>query len=125
MYTNIDNKDGLMAVKSLFEKHPDPSRPDGDILELLRICLENNDFLFDGQFWLQISGTAMGRIFAPSYANLFMAVIEQDFFLSRSMVPLFYKRYLDDIFMLWTDGLPSHEEFITAFNGFCPSNSNM
>ena len=80
MYTNIDNKDGLMAVKSLFEKHRDPSRPDHYILELLRICLENNDFLFDGQFWLQISGTAMGKIFAPSYANLFMAWVEERFF---------------------------------------------
>ena len=63
----------------------------------------------------------MGKNFAPANANLFMAAMEQYFFLARSFIPFFYKRYLDAIFTLWNDGLPSLEEFIAAFNGFCPS----
>ena len=121
MYTNIDNTQGLRCLRRIFDTHPDPARPDDLLLDLISVSLSGNDFLFDGVYWLQNSGTAMGKIFAPAYANLFMTVIEQDFFLTRSFIPFFYKRYLDDIFMLWNHGLPCLEEFIAAFNGFCPS----
>ena len=121
MYTNIDNEDGLLAVKSFFLKYPDPSRPDIYILQLLRICLENNDFLFDGQFWLQRSGTAMGKIFAPSYANLFMAWVEERFFNHIGFRPPFYVRFLDDIFFIWTDGLSLLRLFTTEFDQTHPS----
>ena len=121
MYTNIDNTEGLKSLRRIFDSHPHPSRPDALLLDLIRISLFYNDFLFDGSFWLQKSGTAMGKIFAPSYANLYMSIIEQDFLQTRPIQPLFYKRYLDDLFLLWSDGLPSLLEFITAFNCHCPS----
>ena len=38
--------------------------------------LKNNTLTFDSEFYLQIKGTAMGPIFAPSYANLTMAYYE-------------------------------------------------
>ena len=34
LYTNIDNTNGLEAVKQIFNKNPDPKRPDKEILEL-------------------------------------------------------------------------------------------
>ena len=49
LYTNIDNTNGLEAVKQIFNKNPDPKRPDKDVLELLKINLENNDFVFNSQ----------------------------------------------------------------------------
>jgi len=82
MYTNINSTDGLKTVEFFFNNYPDAKRPDGHILDLLKISLFNNDFLFNGKFRLQKSGTAMGKIFAPSYANLLMAKIEEDFFQS-------------------------------------------
>ena len=72
-YTNIDNTNGLEAVKQIFNKNPDPERPDKEILELLKINLENNDFEFNSQWYLQTWGTLMGKKFAPNYANLFLA----------------------------------------------------
>ena len=59
LYTNIDNTNGLEAVKQIFDKHSDPERP--DILELLIINLENNDFEFNSQWYLQTWGPSMGR----------------------------------------------------------------
>ena len=38
--------------------------------------LKNNTLTFDSKFYLQIKGTAMGPIFAPTYANLTMAYYE-------------------------------------------------
>ena len=69
LYTNIDNTNGLEAVKQIFNKNPDPNRPDKDILELLKINLENNDFEFNSQWYLQTWGASMGKKFAPNYAN--------------------------------------------------------
>ena len=34
LYTNIDNTNGLETVKQIFNKNPDPIRPDKEILEL-------------------------------------------------------------------------------------------
>jgi len=121
MYTNIDNHDGLKCLRRIFDQNPVPSRPDSLLLDLIRVCLFNNDFLFNGSFWLQKTGTAMGKIFAPSYANLFMAVTEQDFLLTTPIQPLLYKRYLDDIFMIWDQSLSSLTHFISAYNHFHPS----
>ena len=71
LYTNIDNTNGLGAVKQIFDKNPDPNRADNDILELLKINLENNDFEFKSQWYLQTWGTSMSKKFAPNYANWF------------------------------------------------------
>ena len=121
MYTNIDNADGLVAVKSLFEKHQHPRRPDTHILKLLDIYLTNNDFLVGGKFWLQVKGTAMGKVFAPSYANIFMAYLEEAFFTCVGYRPPFYCRYLDDIFFVWTAGESLLQHFLQMFNSFHPS----
>jgi hypothetical protein len=77
LYTNIDNKDGIRAVEEIFKLHPDPLRPDREILELLETLLTNNDFVFNGEWFLQLWGTSMGKKFAPAYANIFMASFEK------------------------------------------------
>ena len=73
LYTIIHYNSGIEAVKQAFLRNPDFDRPDGDILELLKISLEQNDFLFASNWYLQIFGTAMGKRFAPNYANIFIA----------------------------------------------------
>ncbi|OCT74617.1 hypothetical protein XELAEV_18033603mg [Xenopus laevis] len=54
-------------------------------------------------------GTSMGTRFAPQYANLFMAKLEEDFLSTCNTKPLTYLRYIDDIFIIWTD---SEQELI-------------
>lgn len=78
LYTNIDIQSGLQAVSQIFQDHPDPKRPDKEILELLNINLTRNYFEFNSKFYLQIKGTAMGKKFAPAYANIFMAKWEEE-----------------------------------------------
>jgi len=113
LYTNINNKDGMEAVKKAFENNPSPERPDQEILELLKICLENNDFIFNKEWFLQIYGTAMGRKFAPNFANLFMAQWEKEALAKCTLQPDCFLRFLDDIFIVWPH---SEEEFYKFFN---------
>ena len=66
------------TIKKAFENNPNEKRPDRQILKLLEICLKHNDFKFNDEWFLQVGGTAMGKKFAPNYANLFLAQWEQE-----------------------------------------------
>lgn len=91
-------------------------RPDKEILQLLEINLTKNDFEFDGQFYLQISGTAMGKVFAPSYANVFMAQWKEGALASCPKRPLHYFRYLDDIWGVWFHTEAEFYQFLDKLN---------
>ena len=116
LYTNINNTEGLIAVEEAFRNNPNSNRSDEHILELLRLCLENNDFEFNEQWFLQISGTAMGKKFAPNYANLFLAKWEQEALAKCPKKPSCFLRFLDDIFIIWPHSQNEFNEFFEILN---------
>lgn len=116
LYTNIDTERGLQAIGNLLTQHPDPSRPDHYILELLRINLECNDFQFDGKYYLQTKGTAMGKRFSPAYANIYMADWEDSALKKCPKKPIIYLRYIDDIWGIWNHPRPDFEVFLRTLN---------
>lgn len=121
LYTNIDTQLGLQAVREAFQKYPDSSRPDAAILQLLELSLLRNDFEFNGKFYLQIHGTAMGKKFAPAFANLYMCMWEETAFPKSKTKPLFYLRYLDDLFGIWGDSREDFLEFVNILNSHHPA----
>lgn len=121
LYTNIDTPSGIAAVKKILKKYPDITRPDRAILKLLEINLTKNDFEFNGKFYLQIKGTAMGKKFSPAYANIFMANWEEEIFAKTVNKPLHYLRYLDDIWGIWTGSQESFHEWFNELNTHDPS----
>ena len=79
LYTNIDTELGLQAIKFWVEKFPNKvlSRFSVDfICDAIKLILENNIFFFNDNYYKQISGTAMGTKFAPSYPNLVLAYLK-------------------------------------------------
>ena len=121
MFTNIDADMGLKAIKKAFNDNPDPSRPDKHILSLLEICLKNNDFEFNNETYLQISGTSMGKPFGPNFCDVTMAKFECDVLPRCNYKPTFMKRYLDDIFIIWDHDLDKFWEFFDILNNHHPS----
>ena len=121
LYTNIPIQAGIDCVKNIFNKYPDPKRPDEELLKLLEINLTRNDFMFNDKFYLQIKGTAMGKKFAPAYANIFMADWEDKAFLKCNKKPAYYLRYLDDIWGIWTGSEQEFDEFVNTLNSHDPS----
>ena len=83
---------------------------------MLCLSLERNDFKFNGSYYLQLMGTAMGKKYAPAFANIFMANWERIMLEGTTHKPLCYKRYLDDIFLIWTHGEKQLTTFITYAN---------
>ena len=74
------------------------------------------NFTFNGDHYLQTGGTAMGTSLAPNYANLFMDRFETKALAGFPQKPLTWKRFIDDIFLVWTHGEKSLKNFIDYLN---------
>ena len=121
LYTNIDNHAGLESVKQAFQNNPDLERPTPEITRLLSLMLKNNDFSFNNEWYLQVGGTAMGKKFAPNYANIFMAKWESEALGKCPKKPQCYFRYLDDIFIVWPHSREEFTEFFNILNSHHPN----
>jgi len=93
LYTNMHIDRTLKVTKYALARHPDPNRPDIYILRLLEITLRNNDFCFNGEYFLQICGTAMGKSYAPGIADLYLEELDEKAMHGFKINPLFYFRF--------------------------------
>ena len=85
------------------------------------MILGRNNFSFNGKHFLQTHGTAMGTRMTPSYANLFMGNFEQLAIENAPLKPVVWWRYIDDIFMIWTEGEDNLKTFINYINSIHPT----
>ena len=60
----------------------------------------------------------MGTKLAPAYANLFMGKLEHSILSQATLKPLFYKRYIDDILILWPHSKSELDKFLLHMNSF-------
>ena len=118
LYTNILHNEGIQSTKEMLAIHKPPnSLPQNSyIIELLEVVLTNNHFEFNGKHYHQVSGTAMGTKLAPSHANLFMTKFEEKYVYTYPLQPKLWKRFIDDIFLIWPHGRDSLLEFINHLN---------
>ena len=118
LYTNIPNNEGISAVPHQLAKtrHPSENPTNHSICELLRLVLTCNNFQFNDKHFLQVGGTAMGTKLAPSFANIFMGWFEDNFVYTYKLQPLVWKRYINDVFMIWQHGDSELKDFIVHLN---------
>ncbi|CAI2736547.1 unnamed protein product [Schistosoma spindalis] len=67
--------------------------------ELLLLCTANVQFTFDGEYFRQVDGVAMGSPLGPLLADVFMSYVENRTSELISEVTL-YRRYMDDILII-------------------------
>ena len=128
LYSNIPHDLGRTAVRFWLERHPEliHNRFSKEfILEGLSIILENNIFSFNGSFYNQRKGTAMGTKVAPTYATLVLGYLEELMYekITREKGQNFghyiienWKRFLDDCFSIWPFSLEELNYFETVLN---------
>ena len=80
--------------------------------------LKNNVFQFDEKTFKQVHGTAIGTKFAPPYAILFMADLEEKILNTSEKKPMIWWRYIDNIFFILEHGQESLEKFLNKLNSF-------
>ena len=121
LYPHIPHDEGLQIMKKYLDKREDQSVTSENLYKLAEIVLKHNYFEFGQDVYQQILGTAIGTKFAPPYANIFMAGLEEEIFKNPKFKPFLWLRYLGDIFCLWTEGVDKLKEFFNYLNEFYPS----
>ena len=102
LFTSVPVDPALIIIKDLLEKdHTLKERTVlavSDIILLLEFCLKNTYFSFQGQFYEQAEGAAMGSPVSHIVANLYMGYLEQKSSKHCSKPPRVWHRFVDDTF---------------------------
>ena len=81
LFTSVQVDPALNVIKDLLEKDPTLKErtilPVEDITLLLEFCLKITYFSFQGQFYEQVKGVALGSPVSPIVANLYMEYFAQ------------------------------------------------
>ena len=80
---------------------------------MIKAVLENNTFTFHDTSYIQTEGIAIGSKLGKNFACAYMRKWDEQL-MKYEKQPLFYKRFIDDGFGLWTEG----EESLKAFGKF-------
>jgi hypothetical protein len=89
--------------------------PPEKLKELILRCTLNVQFQFNGSFYRQLDGVAMGSPLGPVLADLFMAKLENTVLADEISKCEFYVRYVDDTFVI-CDATTDHESILNGFN---------
>lgn len=102
LYTNIMHTQGIFFLD---KQEQDDGMHQSFFIDLLDYALNHNYFTFNGCFYKQVSGTAMGACCGPSYANLFLGWWEEVHVYPMGEFQYKIKnwsRFIDDILFVWT-----------------------
>lgn len=123
LYPSIPVADGIFRLATFLRGTNMSSHRRNLIVDLAQWILNNNYCSFDGNTYKQIKGTAMGTPFAVAYACIYLTSIENEVYsliTTASNTPIFYKRYIDDIFAIFTNENAANS-FVQVFNSISPS----
>ncbi|KAJ8038639.1 hypothetical protein HOLleu_16120 [Holothuria leucospilota] len=124
MFPNIPQHLGIegarRALKTRLTKIPSTE----NLIECIRICLEENHFEFYNEFYTLIhGGTSIGPKMAPAYACLGMGLVEEKLWEESTVKPTEWCRFIDDIWGLWPHGKDSFISFMQILNNLYPNES--
>ncbi|CAJ0918791.1 unnamed protein product, partial [Ranitomeya imitator] len=124
LYTSIRHSDGIESFMSFLSCHTDFSEQQLKFCkDSLTMVLTRNYFIFEDRFFIQKRGTAMGSNMAPPYANIFMDQFETSFVYTHSNFrshAAYLRRYIDNIFLIWTGDVDTLLDFHTDLNSSLP-----
>nr|XP_023023996.1 uncharacterized protein LOC111512130 [Leptinotarsa decemlineata] len=113
LYPSIPINEALATIRT---DHSFPQH----VTDLAEHCLKNTYFIFDNQIYKQVEGAPMGSSLLPVIANLFMMHFEKEALNNSRLKPTLWKRYVDDIFIIWPHGKQELNRFVTYLNNIHP-----
>ncbi|XP_059072357.1 uncharacterized protein LOC131873564, partial [Cryptomeria japonica] len=125
LYPSIPTTDGLIALREMVTEYFQVQNFNLGlvdlIMELAELVLREHYIEFDGIFYKQLRGTAMGSNFAVVYACLFLCHLEKRLFSQYDCSSLaFFKRFIDDALGVWTGDESSLLDFFSQYQSFYP-----
>ena len=124
LYPSIPIDLGMEATRETLknfrpQKNVKPSNE--TLMRFLEAVLKKNNFNFNGKHFLQISGTAIGTMVAPSFGNRFLNDFEIKHVYNYKTQPLMWLRYIDDVFLIWVHTIEELNEFVEHLNSRLPT----
>ena len=123
LFTSVLIDPALKIIKDLLVRNPTLKDRTvigiDDIILLLEFCLKNTYFSFQGQFFEQVEGVAMGSPVSPIVANLYMEYLEQKALSTAPHPPRFWCRYVNDTFVIHKEA--NKQGFLQHINSVDPA----
>ena len=106
LYTNIPLDETIdICVRKLFgRKCKFKGFTKNQFRKLLQFAVKDSLILFNGKYYIQRDGLAMGSPLGPHLANIFLCYNEE-IWLKKcppQFAPIYYRRYMDDTFVLFS-----------------------
>ncbi|CAC5402835.1 unnamed protein product [Mytilus coruscus] len=112
LYPSVPRKEAREACKTASENRSDISISTEDVLKMMDLVIENNNFSFNGKHFLQTEGTAIGSHLGMNYACTYLGQWEENLFQNSNLQPYSYWRYVDDIWGIWEHDLDELKNFL-------------
>ena len=104
LFTNVPLEETIeIVIKNVFgRKRKINGLSKSDFRDLLKLTTMSTVFYFNGNYYKQLDGVAMGSPLGPALANAFLCHHESKWLRECPVAyaPIFYKHYVDDIFVL-------------------------
>ena len=132
LYSNIPHELGLEVIEYRLNKHPEeiPNRINKDFIKRgLQFILKNNNFYFNGKYYNQVKGTAMGTKYAPTFATLVLGYLEEKLYDTieehydsefRQSFERMWCRFLDDCFIIMNEDIEDLKKLQHILNSLHP-----
>ena len=119
LFTNIPLEDTINICTNLLYDNEDiiEGINKSEFKNLLSLATQESYFIFNDVLYKQKNGVAMGSPLGPTMANVFLSFCEIKWLeqCPKDFKPVFYRRYADDIFVLFES--PEHlSKFRNHFN---------
>ena len=129
LFTNLPQQETVQCVREALQERPISTIPTEYITRLLELILKFNIFEFSEDLFIQMVGTAMGADPAPTCANLFLArrvdnqipQIAKKLSENGENLIRFLKRFLDDIFLIFTGSVMLLHKLVEEMNKINPN----
>ena len=117
LFTSIPTSLAMLSIEKYWEKISSfTCVPKHEFMRVVALVLECSYFVFDGKFYSQINGIAMGNPLSAQIAELVMENLETTVMNNNDLRLGFYKRFVDDIIV--SCEYDNVNNVINAFNDF-------
>ncbi|XP_072377912.1 uncharacterized protein [Diabrotica undecimpunctata] len=120
LFTSVPKLETINLVHSLLRANSITSSTTTYIIQLLQLCLDQDFFVFNNNYYRQPDGLAMGSCLSPLLADVFMDHLESTHIIKNPEI-LHWFRYVDDCLVFISGNSNSAELLLSKINQIHPN----